>query len=50
MPSWEETEHYEVFSEEVEDLPEITSSGKKLNLKHNHFHVIKSLWLCTKQK
>ena len=29
MPSWEETEHYEIISEEVEDLPEITSSGKK---------------------
>ncbi len=29
MPSWEETEHYEIVNEEVEDIPEITSTGKK---------------------
>ena len=29
MPSWEETERYEIVNEEVEDIPEITSTGKK---------------------
>ncbi len=28
MPSWEQTEHYEIVNEEVEDIPEITSTGK----------------------
>ncbi|XP_023349113.1 uncharacterized protein LOC111717882 isoform X2 [Eurytemora carolleeae] len=28
MPSWEETEHYEIVNEEVEDIPEITNIQK----------------------